>query len=200
MDKIIKTSKTIRAILKVLFWVVAVVSVVILAAILVVLFMKGFVKGGTALDDGFFITLGNYSLLLNQEYSSQQLTPLYFMTSANVALFGTLSCYIIRVLLNVFEPMSQGKPFSTTISVALKKLAYAILIMGIISFVLQIATNLIFYNVFDIPSLFNADRVESCSISIVSDGSFIIWFFILRLVGHIFKYGETLQQLSDETL
>ena len=54
MDKIIKTSKTIRAILKVLFWVVAVVSVVILAAILVVLFMKGFVKGGTALDDGFF--------------------------------------------------------------------------------------------------------------------------------------------------
>ena len=122
------------------------------------------------------------------------------MTFANVALFGTLSCYIIRVLLNVFEPMSQGKPFSTTISVALKKLAYAILIMGIISFVLQIATNLIFYNVFDIPSLFNADRVESCSISIVSDGSFIIWFFILRLVGHIFKYGETLQQLSDETL
>ena len=41
MDKIIKTSKTIRAILKVLFWVVAVVSVVILAAILVALFMKG---------------------------------------------------------------------------------------------------------------------------------------------------------------
>lgn len=200
MDKIIKTSKTIRAILKVLFWVVAVVSVVILAAILVVLFMKGFMKGGTALDGGFFITLGNYSLLLSQEYSSQQLTPLYFMTFANVALFGTLSCYIIRVLLNVFEPMSQGKPFSTTISVALKKLAYAILIMGIISLVLQIATNLIFYNVFDIPSLFNADRVESCSISIVSDGSFIIWFFILRLVGHIFKYGETLQQLSDETL
>ena len=152
------------------------------------------------MDGGFSITLGNYSLLLNQEYSSQQLTPLYFMTSANVALFGTLSCYIIRVLLNVFEPMSQGKPFSTTISVALKKLAYAILIMGIISLVLQIATNLIFYNVFDIPSLFNADRVESCSISIVSDGSFIIWFFILRLVGHIFKYGETLQQLSDETL
>ena len=196
MDKIIKTSKTIRAILKVLFWVVAVVSVVILAAILVALFMKG----GTALDGGFSITLGNYSLLLNQEYSSQQLTSLHFMTFAKVALFGTLSCYIIRVLLNVFEPMSQGKPFSTTISVALKKLAYAILIMGIINLVLQIATNLIFYNVFDIPSLFNADRVESCSISIVSDGSFIIWFFILRLVGHIFKYGETLQQLSDETL
>ena len=161
---------------------------VILAAILIALFMKG----GTALDGGFSIKLGNYSLLLNQEYSSQQLTSLHFMTFANVALFGTLSCYIIRVLLNVFEPMSQGKP--------LKKLAYAILIMGIISLVLQIATNLIFYNVFDIPSLFNADRVESCSISIVSDGSFIIWFFILRLVGHIFKYGETLQQLSDETL
>ena len=54
MDKIIKTSKTIRAILKVLFWVVAVVSVVILAAILVALFMKG----GTAWMVVFLSHLG----------------------------------------------------------------------------------------------------------------------------------------------
>lgn len=196
MDKIIKTSKTIRAILKVLFWVVAIVSVIILAAILAALFMKG----DAPLDGSFSIKLGNYSLLLSQAYSSQQLTPLYCMTFANVALFGALSCYIIRILLTIFETMSQGRPFSTTVSVALKKLAYAILIIGIIGLVLQIVTNLIFYNVFDVPSLFNADRVESCSISIPSDGSFIIWFFILRLVSHIFKYGEALQQLSDETL
>ena len=56
MDKIIKTSKTIRAILKVLFWVVAVVSVVILSDILVPLF----IKGETKLDGGFDITLVNY--------------------------------------------------------------------------------------------------------------------------------------------
>lgn len=40
MDKIIKTSKTICAVLKVLFWVAAAISAVSLIAIVVVLFSK----------------------------------------------------------------------------------------------------------------------------------------------------------------
>lgn len=196
MDKIIKTSKVIQGILKVLFWVVATITVASLVAIVVVLF----IKGDATTFDGISITLGNYSLLLNQEYSLNQFTPLLCVTLVNVALWGVLSCYTIRILLTVFKPMSQGKPFSATINDALKKLAYVVLAFGIIGIILQIATNLIFYNAFDIPSLFDTDRVKSCSISLVSDCSFIIWFFILRLFSHIFKYGETLQQLSDETL
>lgn len=196
MDKIIKTSKIIRSILRVLFWVVAAVSIVSMVAIVIVLF----IKDDAASIDGISLTLGNYSLLLNQEHSLQQLTPLLCITLANVVLFGGLSCYTIGILQTVFEPMAQGKPFSTTISSALKKLANAVLIFGIIRIILQIATNFIFYNVFDVPALFDANKVTSCSISIVSDGSFIIWFFVLCLFSHIFKYGEVLQQLSDETL
>lgn len=196
MEKITKTSNIIKTILKILFWISAVVSVVSLVAILVALFANG---DATKVDN-LSITLGSYSLLLNQEYSLQQLTPLLCITLANVFIFGILSCYTIKTLQSVFEPMSQGKPFSTTISSALKKLSYVVLLMGIIGIILQIATNYMFFNAFDIPTLFSKDRVISCSISIVSDGNFIIWFVILRLISHIFKYGETLQQLSDETL
>lgn len=196
MEKITKTSNIIKTILKILFWISAVVSVVSLVAILIALFANG---NATKVDN-LSITLGSYSLLLNQEYSLQQLTPLLCITLANVFIFGILSCYTIKTLQSVFEPMSQGKPFSTTISSALKKLSYVVLLMGIIGIILQIATNYMFFNAFDIPTLFSKDRVISCSISIVSNGNFIIWFVILRLISHIFKYGETLQQLSDETL
>lgn len=196
MEKIIKTSNIIKKILKILFWIIAVVSVVSLVAILIALFANG---DATKVDN-LSITLGSYSLLLNQEYSLQQLTPLLCITLANVFIFGILSCYTIKTLQSMFEPMSQGKPFSTTISSALKKLSYVVLLMGIIGIILQIATNYIFFNAFDIPTLFSKDRVISCSISIVSNGNSIIWFVILRLISLIFKYGETLQQLSDETL
>lgn len=196
MEKIIKTSNMIKIILKILFWISAVVSVVSLAAILITLFAT---SDATKVDN-LSITLGSYSLLLNQEYSLQQFTPLLCVTLANVFIFGILSCYTIKTLQSVFEPMSQGKPFSTTISSALKKLSYIVLLMGIIGIILQAATNYLFFNAFDIPSLFSKERVISCSISLVSDGNFIIWFVILRLISHIFKYGETLQQLSDETL
>lgn len=196
MEKIIKTSNMIKIILKILFWISAVVSVVSLAAILITLFAT---SDATKVDN-LSITLGSYSLLLNQEYSLQQFTPLLCVTLANVFIFGILSCYTIKTLQSVFEPMSQGKPFSTTISSALKKLSYIVLLMGIIGIILQAATNYLFFNAFDIPALFSKERVISCSISLVSDGNFIIWFVILRLISHIFKYGETLQQLSDETL
>lgn len=196
MEKITKTSNIIKTILKILFWISAVVSVVSLVAILIALFANG---DATKVDN-LSITLGSYSLLLIQEYSLQQLTPLLCITLANVFIFGILSCYTIKTLQSVFEPMSQGKPFSTTVSSALKKLSYVVLLMGIIGIILQTATNYMFFNAFDIPTLFSKDRVISCSISIVSNGNFIIWFVILRLISHIFKYGETLQQLSDETL
>lgn len=80
MEKIIKTSNMIKIILKILFWISAVVSVVSLAAILITLFAT---SDATKVDN-LSITLGSYSLLLNQEYSLQQFTPLLCVTLANV--------------------------------------------------------------------------------------------------------------------
>ena len=196
MDKIANTSKIILTVLKVLFWVVAAVSVIALAATAVVLLFGG----GTGSIDGFSITLGDYSLLLKGQYSLQRFVPLLSITLANAAVFGALSCYMIRTLRAIFEPMSHGKPFSTNVSGALKKLSYAVLIFGIVRIAMQTATNYLFFDAFDIPLLFAADKVASCSIAEVSDISFILWFILLRLISHVFKYGETLQQLSDETL
>ena len=196
MGKIIKTSKIILSVLKVFFWVIAVISVVSLVAIFIALLFKE----DPTLFDGVSILIGSYSLLLKEEYSLQQFIPLLCVTLINVTVFGVFSCYIIRILQAIFKPMSQGKPFSIVVSNALKKLSYAVLLLGIVGIVLQIVTNQLFFDAFDVASLFAKDRVMSCSVSIVSDGSFVLWFIILRLVGNIFQYGETLQKLSDETL
>ena len=68
MEKITKTSNIIKTILKILFWISAVVSVVSLVAILIALFANG---DATKVDN-LSITLGSYSLLLNQEYSTSR--------------------------------------------------------------------------------------------------------------------------------
>ena len=196
MEKIIKTSKIILSVLKVLFWVIAVISVVSLVAIFIALLFKE----DPTLFDGVSILIGSYSLLLKEEYSLQQFIPLLCVTLINVTVFGVFSCYIIRILQAIFKPMSQGKPFSIVVSNALKRLSYAVLLLGIVGIVLQIVTNQLFFDAFDVASLFAKDRVMSCSVSIVSDGSFVLGFIILRLVGNMFQYGETLQKLSDETL
>lgn len=99
--------------------------------------------------------------------------------------------------------MTQGKPFNTAVSDGLKKLSYAVLVFGVADVILQVAADVVYNKMIDIPSLFAAGVVESYSISIstmIGYFDFVVWFFVIRLFRRIFIYGETLQQLSDETL
>ena len=129
-----------------------------------------------------------------------QMRPISLISIINVVLAGTFTCYAIRVLKQIFQPMSQGLPFSCSVSKSIRKIAWVQLVYGIIKVVLETITNVVFYKTLDIASLFNPEKVTACNLSIVSDGSFLIWFVILLLLSHVFRYGETLQQLSDETL
>ena len=126
----------------------------------------------------------------NQEVPLPQLVPLLCAALGNIAVLAALSCYIIRVLLTVFRPMSQGKPFDVTVSGALKKLAYLVLIIGFVSILGQGVTEWI-----GCRTLPGTDLVSH-----TYDVSFLVWYVVIRLFGYIFEYGEALQQLSDETL
>ena len=196
MEKIMKSTKLVQKILRILFWIVVVVSVVSACIMIAsLIFMDD-----TAVIQGVSITIGNYRLKLSQGYSRAQLINILWMSLANIVLYGGLSCYAIRILQGICEPMTQGKPFNTAVSDGLKKLSYTVLIFGVVRLILQLATNMVYDQMIDISSLFAANMVESCSLTVVGDGDFIIWFFLIRLFRRIFMYGETLQQLSDETL
>ena len=195
MEKIKKTSKVIDRVLSVLFWIIVACAAVAVISFTIILLRGDAIPAG----ENAAIILGNYRVML-ADAADYQVRPITLMTIINVALAAVFSCYAIRVLRQIFRPMSQGLPFNGSVSKSIRKIAWVQLIYGIIGVVLETITNNIFYKSLDIASLFNPEKVTSCSLSIVSDGSFLVWFVLLLLLSHIFRYGEQLQQLSDETL
>lgn len=186
MDKIIKTSKNICRVLNVLFWVVLALSAAALLAIAAMLLFAG----NLPTIPGVTVFVGGLALQPDQEISLPQLIPLLCTALGNVCLLAALSCYCIRVLLTVFRPMSLGKPFDATVSGAMKKLAYLVLVIGIVNLLGQAVTEWVSWRTLPGAGL----------VSHTYDGSFLVWFVVIRLFGYIFEYGEALQQLSDETL
>lgn len=196
MEKIIKSTQLVEKILGILFWVIVAVcgvSLVLMVAAMV------FVDDATVLESSSVI-LGNYKLKVHQAYTFAQLNGFLWVMLVNIVLYGGLYCYVIRILQSVFKPMTQGKPFHTEVSEGLRKLSNGVLIFGVVEAILEIATSVVYNRVVDIAALFDATAVESYSIWIVGNVNFIVWFFVIRLFRRIFIYGETLQQLSDETL
>lgn len=199
MKKIMKSTKLLHKILGILFWGIVVVYVV--GAL--VMFLALVAIKDTAVFDGFPIFIGDYTLLLSKGFTRAQMGQFLWLMFAGYAIFGGLYGYGIRILQGILEPMTQGKPFNTAVSDGLKKLSYAVLVFGVADVILQVAADVVYNKMIDIPSLFAAGVVESYSISIstmIGYFDFVVWFFVIRLFRRIFIYGETLQQLSDETL
>ena len=199
MEKIMKSTKLLHKILGILFWGIVVVYVV--GAL--VMFLALVAIKDTAVFDGFPIFIGDYTLLLSKGFTRAQMGQFLWLMFAGYAIFGGLYGYGIRILQGILEPMTQGKPFNTAVSDGLKKLSYAVLVFGVADVILQVAADVVYNKMIDSPSLFAAGVVESYSISIstmIGYFDFVVWFFVIRLFRRIFIYGETLQQLSDETL
>lgn len=197
MNKMTRSASIIRRILTVLLWAAAILVGIAIVATLLILF---FAPDHMMQDMQVSLTLGNYDLLLTDKYTPRQLQSLMGITLANLVLFGIGGCWTLQILRKMFTPISQGCPFQSTVSKSLRKLAYVTLLFGFLDLILQGITNAIWCRTFDIPSLFAPDRVASCSLRVVGDAGFVGIFILLLLLSWIFKYGEGLQKLSDETL
>ena len=146
------------------------------------------------------IMLGDYTLNVDQEYTGAQLRGILWLSLADIILFGVLFGYGIRIVQGILEPMTQGRPFNTAVSDGLNKLSYVVLIFGIAGLIFGIAFGFAYDNIINTMPTFPADVVESHTLRTVPDVQFVVWFLLIRLFRRIFIYGETLQQLSDETL
>lgn len=197
MNKMTRSASIIRRILTVLLWVMA---IVVGLAILAVLWAMFSASDSIMQQAQVSLTMGNYKLSLTDHYTSQHLQNLLGITLANLVIFGIGTCWTLLILRKMFAPIAQGSPFHATVSKSLRKLAYVTLLFGFLDLILQGITNAIWYRTFDIPSLFASDRVASCSLRVVGDAGFVGIFILLLLLSWIFKYGEGLQKLSDETL
>lgn len=104
--------------------------------------------------------------------------------------------YIREILL----PMKEGKPFDTIVSTNLKKLAKLSIVIGILYNIIILSEQVMSVFVYDLPGLLISEKITHVGGMFNADPSFLVYWAILLLLSYVFRYGEELQQLSDETL
>ena len=103
----------------------------------------------------------------------------------------------IREILN---PMKEEKPFDTIVSTNLKKLARLSITIGILYNIIILSEQLMTIFVYGLPGLLLSEKIVHVDGMFTLDLAFLVYWAILLLLSYVFRYGEHLQQLSDETL
>ena len=100
----------------------------------------------------------------------------------------------------ILHPMTEGKPFDSIVSTNLKKLAKLSIVLGILYNVIILSEQILTVFVYDLPGLLISEKIIHVSGMFQVDLTFLVYWAILMLLSYVFRYGEDLQQLSDETL
>ena len=100
----------------------------------------------------------------------------------------------------ILKPMKEEKPFDSVVSTNLKKLAKLSIVIGILYNIIVLSEQIMTVFVYDLPGLLISDKISHVGGMFQIDLTFIVYWAVLLLLSYVFRYGEALQQLSDETL
>lgn len=100
----------------------------------------------------------------------------------------------------ILTPMAEEKPFDTIVSTNLKKLAHLSINLGILWNIISLAEQIMTVFIYDIPGALISEKITYVDSMFQLDLTFIVYWAILMLLSYVFRYGEQLQLLSDETL
>lgn len=107
---------------------------------------------------------------------------------------------MIRFIRNILKPMMEKEPFHETLAVNLKRLAWIVIAHGVLGEIYEFINYRFILKNVDLKSLFINEKISSITLNHTIQIDFIVFAVVLFLLSHVFKYGQELQQLSDETL
>ena len=100
----------------------------------------------------------------------------------------------------ILQPMTEDKPFDSSASINLKKLAKLSIRIGILWNIIKLSEMIVMVFVYDLPGLLLSEKISYVSGMCQVDLTFLVYWAILTLLSYVFQHGQQLQQLSDETL
>jgi len=110
-----------------------------------------------------------------------------------------LTCYGIQLLRKLLALVSQKRPFSGA-SRILKKLGWVSLSVALIQNVTDWAIQHQANFGYQLSKLFLGSSITNVSFQYKLDSTFLVVAVVVFILSGVFRYGEELQQLSDETL
>ena len=108
--------------------------------------------------------------------------------------------FIVKSIRAILAPMKAGEPFHNDVSLHLNKIARYVCSLGIGLNLAEIIGNILLTKAFDLHLLLLSEHIPRVEFHFTFDFSFLLVSGILLLLSYVFRYGEELQQLSDETL
>lgn len=203
MEKLSKTASTLNKIFKVMEQVLF--ALAIAAAVLTGLILLGRLLGWDpdTIATGYgSLDIGYLELQIADAYAPDKWTVL--LQAAVMLVLSGGCCLIgrqmVRCISAILDPISNGQPFSDTVSVNLRKLAIYSIILGVAFNLFGIAELIFSTFAYDVTGLLLSEKITHVGIDYTIDISFLIVSGILLLLSYIFRYGAELQRLSDETL
>ena len=100
----------------------------------------------------------------------------------------------------ILHPMTEEKPFDAVVGTNLRKLAKLSINLGILYNIIILSEQIMTVFVYDLPDLLLSEKITHISGMFTLDLTFVVYWAFLMLLSYVFRYGEELQQLSDETL
>lgn len=199
MKKLSEASSKIDVLLKIVFWVFIVATVI-----------GGVALGVLALAplsmedmNGWALKLGNVSLTLADSASANVdllkvdagATMIVLIASAAVI------CYGITILRKILSCMIKEQPFDGTVSVNIKRLGELIAVASVGLNMLTAMGEILLYKVGNLAEALKSDAIASVAVDVTMvDVKMLFLGVLVILLSYVFKYGEELQKQADETL
>ena len=134
-------------------------------------------------------------------------SPNKWLVLAQAAFTLLVSCRLfydgrrgVGYIREILKPMIEEKPFDAIVSTNLRKLAKLSIVIGILVNVIILAEQIVAVFLYDLPGLLISEKIVHVGGMFKLDLTFIVYWAILMLLSYVFRHGEQLQQLSDETL
>lgn len=200
MKKLSKSAKSLDAFFSVLYWVILVGSCIIatLTVVAMVIGSDSRLYHNVASQ----INIGGIILTPASDYiptGSDAYIPL-ICNIITLAICAIVVCFGIKILRNILKSISNGEPFAKTVSINLKKLGWLTLFGGFSLSSCDVACRVAKLMVYNVLDLIKTDKISQITVNYYFDITFIVVAFLLFMLSYVFRHGEELQTLSDETL
>ena len=203
MDKLTSTARKIDIVFKIAEIMLKIAFVVCLVCIGIVVVGKVFDLPDEMIGNvDQLLEFGPLTLTVADAYTPD-FDRMLIQGAAMLAL-GAACSYLgilsVKAIRGILAPMKEGKPFASEISKNLSKQGWLSMILGAAVQVMEAISLYSLFIVQNMDALLISEMITHVYMNVSFDPSFLIIPAVFFLLAYVFKYGEQLQTLSDETL
>ena len=173
------------------------VALVMIVACLIFRFDPELIGTGYNVLDIGFLELEVAESFAPDKYRVLAIGAVDMAMSVILALLGRACTASVRRLLS---PMKEGLPFHESAAACLRRLALLSLIIGVVLNASEIASQLLTEYIYGLEWLILGEKIIGMELHSKLKLSCLVVSGVLLLLSYVFRYGQTLQQLSDETV